>query len=197
MVFNVKYSVERDAENYVSYGYEFKGRERGRKNLQKIFLERMEPEQRAILETAETKKEAYKNIKAFLQASRDKGPRTIDDSIKLLEDRLNIVGDQMIYFLEFLYQQPFPFPEITIYLTTQNTCPYSYEGRFYFVNSKFVSRQLEVSLHELNHFMFFYYYPHLKKSLSADAYDLLKESLAFFSNPTGTGYPDETPLRKL
>lgn len=57
--------------------------------------------------------------------------------------------------------------------------------------------QVGTILHEFNHFMFYHYYPELKDKLGKEKYELLKESLTFFTNPNQIGKPDEDKLRQL
>ena len=77
-------------------------------------------------------------------------------------------------------------------------CPYSYKDKFiYICLNDTAEKQISVLLHELNHFMFYFYYSDLKDKLGHEKYELLKESLSYFSNPEQEGKPDEKELRNL
>jgi hypothetical protein len=193
----VKYSVEKDTETYVDFVYQYKAFRHGNEDRQKNLLKSLDNELQEIIKTADNEDNAYKAIKECLQKRYDSDTTLMNNHIKMLVERWNNIGANIIYFLEFLYHKPFPFDEITVYLTTNNICPYSYEKRYFFTNYKFVTEQIDTAKHELNHFMFYYYYNNLKEKMSEEKYDLLKESLALFSNPNQLGKPNETPIRKL
>jgi hypothetical protein len=193
----IKYSVEKDAETYINYVYQFKALKHGRADPQKELLERLDPELRGILSSATDEKSAYKEVLAYLTKKNHENPQLMQNSKKNLQERWDTVGTNIIYSLEFLYKKPFPFDNVTLYLTTNNICPYSYEDRYFYANYKYVSEQMDVAKHELNHFMFYYYYDSLKNQLNEEKYDLLKESLTFFSNPSQTGKPNERPIREF
>jgi len=197
MCLDVKYSEEKDAQTYVDYVYKYKTFEHGLVNPQKALLDRLDPELQSILTSAKDEEDAYKNVLNYLTKSNSENPQLMQNSIKTLEGRWDAAGENIIYFLEFLYKKPFPFKNITLYLTTNNICPYSYEDRYFFANYKYASEQMDVTRHELNHFMFYYYYDSLKTKLGEEKLELLKESLTFFSNPNQTGKPNETPLREF
>jgi len=194
MVLNIKYSSEKDAKTYIDYVYKFKAHTHGRKKPSKQLLERLEPELQKILTSTPEEKETYKKVLEYLNK---KDPKIIKDSINKLINRWESTGENTITFLEFLYQKPFPFKKVTLYMTTNHICPYSYENRYFFANYRFVSEQMDVITHELNHFMFYYYYYKLKEKLGDEKFELLKESVTFFSNPGQRGKPNEIPLRKL
>jgi len=192
---DIKYSVEKDAETYVNFVYQFKALEHGRTNPQKELLERLDPELQTILANTKDEKSAYTDVLVYLTKKDNENPQLIKNSIKTLEDRWNAVGNQIMYSLEFLYKKPFPFEKVTLYLTTNNICPYSYEDRYFFANYRYASEQMDVAKHELNHFMFYFYYESLRNKLDLEKYELLKESLTLFSSPNQTGKPNEGPIR--
>jgi hypothetical protein len=57
-----------------------------------------------------------------------------------------------------------------------------------------IARIILVAKHELNHFMFFYYYPQLKEKLGEEKFEILKEALVIFTNPEGN---DKPAVKKL
>ncbi len=194
---NIQYSLEKDAETYVSYVYQFEALEHGRVNPKKELLERLDQELQNILANTKDKETAYTEVLSYLTKKNYENPQLLKNSIKTLEDRWNAVGSQVIYSLEFLYNKPFPFENVTLYLTTNNICPYSYEDKYFFANYKYASEQMDIAKHELNHFMFYYYYDSLRNKLDLEKYELLKEALTLFSSPNQTGKPNELPLRKF
>lgn len=119
------------------------------------------------------------------------------------------VGNQVISFLEYLYQKPFDFNNISAYATSAPMCVDNFkENEFFFISKNsyhqtwntagmnlWRKHSLSVIAHELNHFMFYKYYGDLEKTLSASQFLTLKESLIFFSDPASTGYAIERPLR--
>jgi len=193
----VDYSLEKDAKTYVDFVYTFKALKHGRKDPKSKLFEKLDPKLQNIIKNAKDEGMAYEQVFNHLKSIYDNEPSKINNSIKRLHDAWREVGNNIIRSLEFLYQKPFPFETVTAYLTTNNIFPYSYKERFFFVNYKFLMPQLGVAKHELNHFMFYYYYPKLMEILGKERYELLKESLTFFSNPEQSGKPNEKPLREL
>ena len=193
----VKYSLEKDARTYVDFVYTFKAFKHGRDGPKSKLLEKLDLKLQEILINAENAEAVYEQVYNHLKNIYENDPDNIEKGIKRLQDSWENVGDSIIYSLEFLYKKPFPFETITAYLTTNNIFPYSYENRYFFVFYKFLMPQLGTAKHELNHFMFYYYYPELLETLGKERYELLKESLTFFSNPEQGGKPNEKPLREL
>lgn len=193
----VKYSIEKDTSTYVNFVYKFKGFEHGREGMASKLLSKLDPELQNAIKSAKDEDEAHENIQKYLEKSYEKNKESYEKNIEKFKAEWERVGDTVIKFLEFLYQKPFPFEEITAYLTTNNIFPYSYNERYFFTSMRFLLNQLQTSKHELNHFMFYYYYPELKEELGEEKYELLKESLSFFSNPAQKGKPNEAALREL
>jgi len=197
MQLNVEYSVEKDTETYTNLVYTFKAYEHGRQNPKEALLKRLDPQLQNIITSADSEKTAYDGIYSYLEKNCQNNNEKIEKYITRLKDEWVMVGDTIINSLEFLYQNKFPFEKVTVYLTTNNIFPYSYENKYFYANLEYLMPQLGTAKHELNHFMFYYYYPKLKEQLSDEKYELLKESLTFFSNPEQRGKPNELPLREL
>jgi len=197
MDLDIKYSIEKDIRTYIDFVYNFKSFKHGNENIQKKLLSKLDPELQEILITAKEEETAYKGVFDYLTKSYNGNPQLIEDSIAKLRVTWEKVGANIICSLEFLYKKPFPFEKVTVYLTTNYIFPYNYEQKYFYANYKYISSQLSTTTHELNHFMFYYYYPSLKDKLSNEKYELLKESLTFFSNPDREGKPNELPLREL
>jgi len=197
MILDIEYSIEKDARTYIDYVYNFKSFKHGNEDIQKRLLLKLAPRLQEVLITAKDDTTAYKGVFDYLTKSYNENPQLFEDSIGKLKTTWKKVGANIIYFLEFIYKKPFPFENITVYLTTNNIFPYNYEQKYFYANYKYVSSQLSTATHELNHFMFYYYYESLKDKLDNEKYELLKESLTFFSNPDREGKPNELPLREL
>jgi len=196
MKLEVTYSIEKDAQTYVDYIFNFKFFKHGRVNIQETLLEKLDIPLQSLLKSVENDQEAFCKIRSYLEQTYNSNPTIIKDSAAKLKTMWGKVGDNIIFSLEFLYKKPFPFKFATAYLTTNFIFPYNYEQKYFFVNFKYLSTQLNTIKHELNHFMFYYYYP-AGKDLNLEKYELLKESLSFFSNPEQEGKPNEAPLRDL
>ena len=197
MKFTAEYSIEKDIENHLDYGYEFKGMEKGRDNPREGLLASMEDEKANLLRSSKSREEAYSKIKSYLENPDKNNIDELNENAERLNAQWEYLGQNLIKFLEFIYQKPFPFDTIKAYLTTHRNYPYSYTDKYFYVPSKFVNPQMNTCLHELNHWMFYYYYPDLWEDIGEEKYDILKESLTFFTNPTRGWYPKEESLRIL
>jgi len=197
MDLDIKYSIEKDARTYIDFVYNFKSFKHGNEDIQKKLLSKLDPELQEVLTTAKDEETVYKGVFDYLTKTYNENPQLIEDSITKFKITWGKVGANIIYSLEFLYKKPFPFEKVTAYLTTSGIFPYNYEQKYFYVTYRSISNQLSTSAHELNHFMFYYYYPSLKDRLDNEKYELLKESLTFFSNPDREGKPNEVPLREL
>lgn len=197
MQLEIKYSTEKDASVYVNYVYKFKGYEHGRENVNNNLLKKLDPGMQKIITSAENEEEVYEKVLKYLTNSYEKNKDNYEKSIMQFQTEWGEVGANVIKFLEFLYQKPFPFEKVTAYLTTNYIFPYNYNERYFYASIRYLLNQLQTTKHELNHFMFYHYYPELRETLGEEKYELLKESLSFFSNPTQKGKPNEAPLRDL
>ena len=106
---------------------------------------------------------------------------------------------EIIGLLETVYQKNFPFDEITVFLTSLGICPYNYEKRWFMSRrSNSVEGHINTTKHELNHFMFYFYYLDLlaKKGLPNDKIEKLKEAFAILTNPEGNNKPDVEKLEE-
>jgi len=98
---------------------------------------------------------------------------------------LNEEKDLIIKRLEKAYDKPFPFDEITVYLTTCFGCPYYYEKRYFYIGRNYgFLGILNTARHELNHFMFHYYFDDYikEKSVSRENKEYLKEALTILTS---------------
>lgn len=198
MHITIIYSTQKDADNYLNGVFEFKHFKHGRKNIREDLLSKINPILSAGIKKAKDKEEAKKLISVFLEKWQKENSKYIESTIKDLESEWNRTEKDIIKKLDMLYQKPFPFDQITIYLTSLPLCPYSYKDKYLYVYlNKSPEKQAKIILHELNHFMFYFYHPELKEKLGHEKYELLKESLSYFSNPEQKGKPNEKELREF
>jgi len=191
MEFKVLYSQEKDIWNFLNSVWRFTYLKHGRTDIRKRLLSNFPQNFRDDLNRAKTKEEGREKIMKYLEWRQKNYANTTPIIIDWLEKNINKKKGEIITKLEKIYQQKFPFSKIIIYLTTVNIFPYSYKDRW-FMSGKYQSLENHIStaLHELNHFMFYYYYPGLKKELGVKRYEILKEALAIYTNPEGNNKPD-------
>jgi len=196
MKLNVEYSLEKDLWNHTrlfgSTGYSY-----GQIDREKQLINKLPPEIQYIFNAHETVVEKTLRLSDYLRSHYELKKKEFFDNISCLNNLWRDVGDQVIYQLEILYDKKFPFEATTAFITTSFACPYDFERRNFFVRKSYPRDQVDTIKHELNHFMFLYYFPKLENKLGHNRYQLLKESLTFFTNPEQPGYPDEDRLRKL
>lgn len=196
MKFKVFYSQEKDIQNYLNAGWRFKYRKFG--HDPRRFLSKFPQHFQDELLKAKTKTEAVKVIKGFWK--KVKSPNFNENTkqiIKKAEKLLSNKKNNIIKSLEDLYNKPFPFSQINVYLTTFPINPYNYKERWFMANRKANPLQLiNTTKHELNHFMFYYYYSPLKQKLGEEKFEKLKEALAIFTNPEGNDKPEVKELEQ-
>lgn len=198
MKLTVTYSLEKDTQNHVNTVFKFAFLSHGREDIQNKLLSKLPPQLQELISTAKDEDEAHARILKFLTELNKKQPEILDNATNSLTSHWSNTGDAVIKSLEYFYQRLFPFMEITVYLTMIPISPYSYQEKYMFIYAPAAAMgQVSAILHELNHFMFYYYYPDLKNKLGQEKYELLKESLTFFTNPNQTGKPNEKDLRDL
>lgn len=190
MKFIVKYSQEKDfipylndlwKSNWVDYGTDYF--EIGKKYFPIEFIE--------AIKNSKTKKDAKNIIIKYWKSVRLKD---FEENTKILikwyNKILNEEQDLIIKPLEKAYSQKFPFKEITVYLTTFFSCPYYYEEKWFMANRKSdLIWLIDGSKHELNHFMFYYYWKDylIKQNISNEKIEYLKEAFAILTS----GNPNE------
>lgn len=82
-------------------------------------------------------------------------------------------------------------------MTSNVVCPYNPDEQYFYVRWTTYDIQLRTANHELNHFMFHYYYGDLEKEMGDEKWNILKESMTLFTEPNNPGYPAEEELRKM
>jgi len=191
MKFIVSYSQEKDVWNYLNSVWRFTYHKHGREDIRERLLSNFPQDFRDELNKAKTESGARKIIIKFLEWRRKNYANTTPVIIDWLQKNLNEKKDEIIRKLESVYKEKFPFEKIIVYLTTVNIFPYDFGERWFMSGKNLdLGGHIKTTLHELNHFMFYYYYPDLKKELGWKKYEILKEALAIYTNPEGNNKPD-------
>jgi hypothetical protein len=119
---------------------------------------------------------------------------------KWIETILNQEKDLIIKPLERVYQAKFPFSQIKVYMTTIPICPYNYSQRWFMVlkQSKITSF-IKTALHELNHFMFIYYYQQKleSKNFNPNHIHFVREALAILTSWDGVENDNKPKIQEL
>lgn len=182
--FTVLYSEEKDLQTYLNlwnqkwlnYGQD--RYELAKKHFPVEFLDN--------LKNASDQKNAKEVINNYWQQTRSKTFDQGSDMIcKWFSRFLFEEQDQITGRLERLYGQKFPFSDITVYLNTYFSNPYNYEKLYYMVSrtANFWGL-IGTSTHELNHFMFYFYFKDSleKQNYSNTAIEHLKEAFAVLTS---------------
>jgi len=195
MNFKVDYLLEKDIWSYLHTCWKFTYPTYGRKTIQEKLLSPYPEKFKSGLGQAKTEKQARKVIADFLNSLSPNYQNTTLVIAKGVESILNKEKTNIISQLEKLYDKPFPFTEIGVYLTTIGINPYNYKEKWFMTGrNSSIEGHLKTARHELNHFMFYYYFPELKNKLGVEKYEILKEALAIFTNPEGN---DKPAVKKL
>lgn len=185
MKFIVKYSQEKDFIPYLNNLWKSTWIDYG-KNSFEIGKKYFPVEFMEAVKNAETKTDTENIITEYWKSTRSKNfSQDTDLIIKWFNKILNEEKDLIIKTLEKAYSEKFPFNEITVYLTTFYSCPYYYEEKWYMAQrSSSLMNLFSVSIHELNHFMFYYYWREYlrKQNISNEKIEYLKESFAVLTS---------------
>jgi len=199
MKFIVNYSQEKDINNYLNSIWKFSYQKHGREGMENKLLKFFPEEFKVQIGNAQNKEDATVIIKNYLdnlsQSFKDQTPVLVIGVEKILNDhQTEIVG-----LLETAYQKKFPFDEITVFLTSLGICPYNYEKKWFMSRrSNSIDGHIDTTKHELNHFMFYFYYLDLltEKGLPNEKIEKLKEAFAILTNPEGNNKPDIKELEE-
>lgn len=192
MNFIASYSKEKDIQNYLNAGWKFTYRKHGRENIQEELLKRFPESFRTSLVQAPDEPAARKVVEDWLASKNAEYQRLTDLTIKTIQMVLNKEKNYIIQTLESVYKEKFPFDEISVFLTTFPIHPYSFENRWFMIGRmSHVPGMIGTAKHELNHFMFYYYFLDelTKRGLKKEKREQLKEALAVLTNPEGTDKP--------
>ncbi|MEI7742107.1 MAG: hypothetical protein WCJ29_06480 [bacterium] len=195
----VTYSIAEDAQNHM-LAYKFTHLRHGRDDMEKRLRSGLNPKLAALIETASSEEECYKRIVKYIEGWHVEKPGQMEEWRAKLESTWAEVGTQVIANLEFLFRQPFKLDALTVRLSMIGICPYDFkpaEKWIYAFAPRGVKIQLRTITHELNHYMFYMYYEALRATMSYEDFELLKESITYFSNPEDIGKPAEKELREF
>ncbi len=195
MKFIVKYSKEKDILNHLNTNWKFTFKKHGREDIKERIRGKYPKNYIADLWAAKTEEKARKIISSFLGHFPERIQNTTPLIARGVSQLLNKESSEIISKLEKAYGEEFPFEKITVYIHTCLFSPYNYKERW-FMTSRNNSEEghIQTALHELNHFMFYHYYPQLKKEIGDENYERLKEALAIYTNPKGN---DKPSVKKL
>ncbi|MFH1648310.1 MAG: hypothetical protein ABIA11_01090 [Patescibacteria group bacterium] len=196
---NVEYDLDMDLHCYDYIFLEEDGGvySYGREDEIKEFLEELPKEIGNIVRGKGSRKEKISKLRKFLEKQYKEKGELFRGNARKLQHKWKSSGDQIIYILEDFYDKEFPYNEVTAYITTNSVCPYNPEQRYFYVRWTNFSSQLSTANHELNHFMFHHYYGYLEKKMGDEKWNILKESMTFFTEPNSSGYPAEKELREM
>lgn len=197
MNFIVNYSIEKDMIPYLNVIWRMQYKSFGRDNLRERLLSSKPEQFQKDIKKAKTEEDAKKVVTSYLE-TRFKARKTEIDK-KIYDIQMSIDQNKVFILdtLENTFNKKFPFDEISIYLTTAGICPYNFEERWFMVYSNAdTQRVVGVATHELNHFMFFYYYLNDLQERGLDKYKLmvLKEALPVLTGDKGGKKPDAKEL---
>jgi hypothetical protein len=196
MRIKVGYSLDLDVWNYLRSVYRFVWYKHGRNNLQEKLFLALPDKSRESLKRAKSEREAKEVIERFLSQGLDGRKFKYAKIAQDLEENWVKDGPKVEKKLEKIYARKIPFKTLKIYLSSLPICPYNFKKRWIMVFADTrVKRQIEILAHELNHFMFYYYFGYLKKELGEEKFESLKEALTVFTNPEEKGYPNQERLR--
>lgn len=198
MNFTATYDPAKDAENHVRAIFDAAYMTYGREGMREKLLLAVESDAvRATLSEGGEREGVLAKITELLANSP--GRPLLEDKARKLEAAWAKLGGQVIFQLEALFNNDWPFEAVHVDLTTLPICPYDFKARQIFVHgAPGAQAQLRILSHELNHFMFYWVYAKdLMNKLGQEKFELLKESVTIFTNPEQVGKPNEEPLRKL
>jgi len=184
-LFTVKYSQKLDLDNYINRIWKHSWVDYGDKNKE-YFYRRAPKEFVDNLMDAPNKKAAKKVVLQYWKETLHPSfERDNEFLCKWFEMFLNGEKDRVISRLEKVYKNPFPFDKITVYLTTCFFNPYNYDKRYFMISrtDNFFGI-FTATKHELNHFMFYYYFQDYLNSKGAtlEQTEYLKEALAILTS---------------
>lgn len=197
MKLKITYSLEKEIDNYINSLYSFRWHKHGRNDIQEKLLSPFPEDFKKNLKNAKSEKEARAVVREFRSQNLQKTRESYKKIATVLEKAWEREGEKIINKLEKVYGKKFPFSSLTIYLSSIPICPYNYKEKWIMMFANTSSEnQLRIILHELNHFMFYYYFANLRRELGEEKFESLKEALTVLTNPEEKGYPSQKELRK-
>lgn len=183
-IFYVSYSYSQDLNNYIrqlrnntKYQYGMDVLEMSKKYFPEEFL--------LPVINAASNTHAESLVLNYWRKIRDKNfDDVVTKKVEEFNQSLYNNQSQIINTLEDIYKNKFPFlNKINIFLTTFYRCPYNYPNWFMSYVDCNNEKLKEVTLHEMNHFMFYYYWQKkLKTKINEKQLECLKEALAVLTS---------------
>jgi len=192
MDFTVSYSLEKDLQNYLQAGWQFTYSKQGREDIQERLLKRFPESFRDSLQQAPDEAAAKKVVEEWLASQDDEYRRLTELTVEMVQQVLDREKANIVQTLESVYNENFPFDKVSVYVTTLPINPYNFEERWFMIGRvASVPEMVRIAKHELNHFMFYYYFLEklAKRGMSKEKREELKEALAILTNPEGTDKP--------
>jgi hypothetical protein len=128
----------------------------------------------------------------------ENAPQSIEELESQVEKTINRKSEEFTKIVETAYGEDFPYQHVNVFLTLPTLCPTFPEDKAFSLSLSAPNMWREIIIHELNHLMFYYYYPfgNLSEKISRDQYCVLLEALTVVTNLEEEGYPGEKKLRK-
>ena len=194
---NIKasYSYSHDVGNYFNSIYRFSWQKYGRENIEDKLRAKLPKNFIKALMTTNDSGKAKELIKDYLKERYQEYFVKYDKKAKELERVWKKRSKGVLNLLSETYGKPVPFKSVNVYLSSLPICPYRYPEWIIVDGDSNTETQLYILLHELNHFMFYYYFGYLKEKIGKVKFESLKEALTVLTNPDEKGYPAQKRLR--
>ena len=193
MKISVSYSFAHEVGNYFNSVYRFRWARHGNETLDQKLQAGLSRDFVKSLSNCKDDPLAKQVIKEYLLKT-DNQHNYLEISRKL-EETWKANGKQIEKKLGRIYGKPFPFKTMNVYLTSIPINPYHYPDWIMVYAFMPVEKQLRVLGHELNHFMFYYYFRDMEAQLGKEKFESLKEALTVLSEPEREGYPAQREMR--
>jgi hypothetical protein len=142
------------------------------------------------------------NLRLFIEQKLR--AQKIDERVAEIERGWNIIATDALSRIENIFGI-YPFPEIRVFLTTNNRCTYNIQENYFFVYTESKHPNSTI-LHELFHFYTWYAYGKnlIEQGFPRDRYNDIKESLTVILNTDfldlvggeiDKGYPQHQEMR--
>ena len=165
------------------------------KNHRKKLLSNYPVEFQEAINKAGTEEQAGKVIKDYLGSKSKWFNNNTELIVKGIEYVLNQNAEEIIKLLEEVFAKKFPFDHITVYVTTVGICPYNEKEKWFMINrNSSIDNCPRTTKHELNHFMFHYYFGELETKIGDDKFYLLKEALVYLTGSKDSYRPAIKPI---
>lgn len=195
MLFKVEYSIDKDIDNYLKTIWKYQRREDGREKHREKLLSNYPLEFQEAINKAATEADAIRVINDYLNSRSKWFNNNTELIVKGMEYVLNQNAEEIILPLEKIFAKKFPYDNIKVYITTLGLCPYDEKERWFMINrNSGIDSCLRTAKHELNHFMFHYYFSEIKEKIGEDKFYLIKEAMVYLTGSEDKYRPAIVPL---